>query len=415
MAITASHQTSVLLPTASLTVFSERTETLEAARALTSDWRFARITIDAREGNVDAAIALYQRHASPNMLMVQTDTIDESFTHKLGELAGHCEEKTAAVVIGPENDVALYRRLIAMGVSDYLVHPVSTDVMGEVVARALLDRLGVMDSRFLVILGAKGGVGTTSIAQALAWTAADILGQKTLLLDMAGGWSTLGVGMGFDLTTTLSETARVAGRGSIEDLQRMFFAASPKLSVLASGGDVMLERPLAHGQMDSILDMMLPQFPLVILDVSGTSEAIKQKAITRANAIVLISTATLPSLRLGRALIHEIQSLRSDTAHSLRLIVNMYDTNPSSEVREGDIKEALDLAPAAIIPFAPKLFMGCESEGQKILNLKDGNNIAEGKLVPLLQSCVLQHIIDITSKNKPAEGGGFLASLFKRG
>ncbi|HBH26526.1 MAG TPA: type II secretion protein ATPase [Rhodospirillaceae bacterium] len=412
-----SHQTAVLLPTASVAIFSRHAETLEAARALTQDWRFARVTVEAHEGDTDTAIATYQRNSSPDMLMVQTDNIDEGFTDKLGELAGCCEEKTAAVVVGPVNDVALYRRLITMGVSDYLVHPVKVETLAEVIARALLERLGVMDSRLLVLLGTKGGVGTSALAQAAAWTAAEKLGQKTLLLDMAGGWSSLGVGMGFDPTTTLSEAARVSNRGSAEDLQRMFHAASPKLSVLASGGDVMLERAIAHGQMESILDMVLPQFPLVILDTSGAPESVRQKAVVRANGLFLVSTPALSALRLSRTLIQEIRSLRADADKVLRLVINMAGTNPASEVREGDIKEALEVEPSAVIPFLPKLFMGCESEGQKILDIREGEALAMSKIAPLMRSTVLQGMLEGSAdkdKDKADAGGGFLANLFKK-
>lgn len=411
----AALSTAVLLPTASIGVFSTHAETLESARALAKDWRFARVEVAAHEGDANTAIATYQRHASPDLMIVQTDTIDDAFTEKLGELASYCEERTSAIVIGPVNDVALYRKLVGMGVSDYLVHPVTVDVLSEVIAKSLLEKLGVMDSRLLVVAGTKGGVGASVIAQALAWGASDVMGQKTLLLDVAGGWSTLGVGMGFDPSTTLSEAARAANKKSVEDFSRMLFEASDKLSVLASGGDIMLERPISHGQMESILDLALTQFPLVILDISGTAHSLRHKALVRANTVALVSTPTLPSLRMARTLMNELRNVRADTASSLRLITNMRGANAASEVPEGDIKEALDLAPAAEIPFNPKLFMSAESEGQKLLELRDGEALIKDTLVPLLRSSVLSHVAESAGDKDGGEkkGGGFLAGLFK--
>jgi pilus assembly protein CpaE len=414
----ASASTAVLLPTASVAVFSARPEMLEVARALKNDWRFARVDVQAHEGDADTAIEMYKRYASPDLLMVQTETIDEAFTDKLGKLAEYCEARTAAIVVGPVNDVALYRRLVGMGISDYLVHPVELGVLSEVIAKSLLTRLGVMDSRLAVVVGTKGGVGASSIAQGLAWAASEVMGQKTLLLDVAGGWSTLGVGMGFDPSTTLAEAARAANKKSVEDFGRMLFSASDTLKVLASGGDVMLERPISHAQMESILDIALVQFPLVILDLSAAAITLRQKALVRANTIFMVSTPTLPALRLGRTLIQEISSLRSDVSTALRFIMNMQGRNAASEVPPKDVKEALDVAPAATVSFLPKLFMGCESEGQKLLDLRDGEAITRETFVPLLRGSVLGHVIESKAdkgEGAKKKGGGFLGGLFGGG
>lgn len=407
--------TAVLLPTASVSVFSTHDDTLDVLKALKDDWRFARIEVSANKGDVETAIETYQRYASPNLLIIQTDVIDASFTEKLGELAGFCEEKTSAIVVGPTNDITLYRKLVGMGVSDYLVQPVKKEVISEIIAKSLLNKLGVMNSRLLVVCGTKGGVGTSTIAQACALSASEILEQKTLILDVAGGYSTLGVGMGFDPSTTLAEAARAANKGNMEDFDRMLFEASDKLKALASGGDVMLERPITHGQMEVILDIALSHFPLVILDVSGASETLRKKAIVRANTIFLVTTPVLSALRLSRSLIHEIQSLRSDAKDALKLVINMVGINQATEVPQSDIKEALDMEPLGSIDFAPKLFMGCETEGQKLTETRDGDQVIRDKITPILCKSILSHL-NITKEigSTSSNGGGFFDSLFKK-
>src|SRR5262249_39068953 len=149
--------------------YSRDRETLEAARNLINDWRFARVEIAVEEGDVDIAAAAYKEIASPDLVIVQTETIDEAFAKKLEELGAQCSEGTAAIVIGPVNDVYLYRRMIDMGISDYLVRPVKTDILADVIAKSLIERIGVTDSRLIAFVGAKGGVGTSALAQAAAW------------------------------------------------------------------------------------------------------------------------------------------------------------------------------------------------------------------------------------------------------
>jgi len=169
MSETEQDVTDILLPGAKIDVFTDDPETLETAQTMKNDWRFARVDVQAHKGDVSQAIETYKQKPSPDLMILQTEDIDESFTKKLAELSGYCDEGTAAVIIGPVNDVNLYRDLIDMGISDYLVRPVETERLAEVVARTLVDRLGVSSSRLIAFLGAKGGVGTSTLAQLSAW------------------------------------------------------------------------------------------------------------------------------------------------------------------------------------------------------------------------------------------------------
>ncbi len=166
---------SILLPNSTVAVYSKDQSTLQAARDLENDWRFARVNVQDEEGDVENAIEAYNDIGSPDLLIIQTDTIDDSFTGRLEELASHCSEGTSAIVIGPDNDVNLYRKLIDMGVSDYMVRPVTAPDLAAVIAKALVEKIGVTGSRLIAVLGAKGGVGASMLSQILACSAADIL------------------------------------------------------------------------------------------------------------------------------------------------------------------------------------------------------------------------------------------------
>ena len=158
--------TSTLLPSAKLDVFSNDKDTIASAENLGADWRFARVHVQVHEGDVQTAIQKYSESPSPDLMIIQTDDVGSSFTDELGALAGHCSEGTAAIVVGPENDVNLYRRLIDMGISDYLVKPLNVETLSEVVAKTLIEKLGVSGSRLIACMGGKGGVGTSVLTQA---------------------------------------------------------------------------------------------------------------------------------------------------------------------------------------------------------------------------------------------------------
>ena len=377
-------ETNILWPAAGVDFFLRDKATLESARALTGDWRFARVAVSVQEGDVETAIASYQSTRSPALVIIETDKTDEGFSARLEALSAHCAEGTNAIVIGPENDVNLYRRLTAMGVRDYLVRPVAQDALAEVIAATLVEQLGAAGSRLIAVAGAKGGSGVSAISQAMAWGLSERLMQKTFLLDAAGGWSSLSVGMGFEPQGTLIEAMRAAAGRDQDTLKRMLYQPNERLSVLASGSESLLDTNIHAQQYEELIDMVMGIYPLVIVDLSASVPALKRTVINRAHEIVLVTQPTLSSLRAARTLMSEIKALHDGNLGNIDLVVNMQGMAPGKEISKGDIAAALGLSPSLYLPYDAKLFVGLESDGRKITDDKNGGAIAEA-LLPLAQ------------------------------
>lgn len=379
-------ETSILLPAARVAIFSEDPATLSVAETLSEDWRFARVEIIAKNADVAAAIAYTAEYASPDLVIVQTEVIDDDFAASLEALAGNCDEGTAAIVIGPVNDVYLYRRLVDMGVSDYLVKPMTGEILGNVIARALIRKRGADGSRLISFIGAKGGLGTSFLAQSLARGIADILGQKTVLMDFAGGWSSMSVGLGFEPVTTLPEAIKAAFTGDQDSLKRMMFNVSDKLDVLAHGADEMFDQSVTPEQVEALLDTMLVRTPVVVADLSQSARGVKKALVRRSNLIVVTTSATLSSLRLARSLLQEIKTLRGGSLDSVRLLVTMRGAAGALEVPAKDISQALEFEPSGVVPFDPKLFLRSENEALSVLDDPQGAAFVKTILFPLVQN-----------------------------
>jgi pilus assembly protein CpaE len=406
------NETHILLPTARVDLFLKDKETTDAARSLENDWRFARVKVSVEEGDVATAIQSYKETKSPNLIIIETDTTDDAFVESLGKLSEHCDENTSAIIIGPVNDVNLYRSLTSMGVSDYLVRPVPIETLSEIIAGNLIEKLGAKGSRLIAVVGAKGGVGTSSLTQGLSWGISENLKQKTFLMDAAGGWSSLSVGMGFEPATTLYEAVRAASDKDEDNLKRMFFNANENLTVLSAGADPMLEASVHAQQYEELIDLMMVKYPVVVVDLSGAIPSLKRTVINRAHELIVVTTPTLPALRSARSLMQEVKLLKNGDLSSLDLIVNMAGMIPSKEVPKKDIADALDFKPSITIPFDAKLFIGAENEGKKLTGHKAGTDIVN-KLLPIARD-----VLDTKTSKENSDGdqksGGLLGKIFKK-
>ncbi len=406
-----SQANSILLPSSSVAIFSKDPDTLEAAKKLPDDWRYARVDMMVEETEVVGATKSLGGMNSPDVVILQTDVIDDGFTGQLEELANNCDEGTAAIVIGPDNDVNLYRKLIDMGVSDYLVRPVTEEMLSSVVARTLIERKGISESRLIGFLGAKGGVGTSSVVRASAWCSSDLMRQKTIVLDASGGWSTMSVGLGFEPTTTLPEAIKALLSNDDDSFDRMIFDAGNNLDVLATGSDIMLESSIDPAQIEMLIDHLMVKYPVVLVDLSCAPIALAKAVIAQAHQVQIVTSANLVSLRLARSLVHEINELHGGESEVVELMVNMCGQNPDMEVSKGDIASAMEIEVSSLIPYAPKVFVSAESESRKITGQKEGQELVQNKLRP-----VLSKVLEDKGASAPVEAArsGLLGGLLNK-
>lgn len=393
--------TAVLLPAARIDCFVVDDKTAATVKTLAADWRFARVQFDVVREGIDAAISAYGQAPSPELIIIETTDIGESFIEQLGALAGVCAAGTDAVIIGPTNDVHLYRNLIGMGVKDYLVRPVKEDDLVAVMAKALVDRRGLSASRLVTVIGGKGGVGTTSISQLLAWDIAENLQQKTTLMDAAGSAGSLGIIYGVEPSTSLAEAVRTGIGGSEDDMKRIIQASTDNLSLLVCGGDPILTDSPDADQVEALVNRIMQKSPVIVMDLSGAMLSVQKRMLARSNHVVVVTTPILSSLRNCRTILGEIKHVRNNLKE-VDLVINMQGIAGSEEVSAADIKDALDLEPAAVIPHAPKVFVAGETAGKGFAE----NKAATG---------FLQLLMNVATRAAGAGPGAAIAEGKKKG
>ena len=159
-------------PRVSVQAFCETVETAAAIQAAGEDRRLARAHLRIQMGGLVAAIEAYQSSATPNVIILESESRNEDILGGLDQLAPVCDAATRVIIIGRMNDVRLYRELVRRGVSDYLIAPVGA----LQVVRAVCGLFSAPDAkpvgRVIAVVGAKGGVGASTVAHNIAFSIA---------------------------------------------------------------------------------------------------------------------------------------------------------------------------------------------------------------------------------------------------
>ena len=181
-------------PRISVQAFCDTVETASAVQAAGDDRRLVKAHLKLQMGGVTAAVEAYRTSPTPNVVLLETETRGHDILAGLDQLAEVCDAGTRVVVVGRINDVVLYRELVRRGVSEYLIAPVSTiDVVraicGLYAPAADAKPLG----RVIAVVGAKGGVGASTIAHNLAWAIAGDLKLDAVVTDLDLAFGTAGL------------------------------------------------------------------------------------------------------------------------------------------------------------------------------------------------------------------------------
>ncbi|MGH6992827.1 MAG: hypothetical protein ACREEH_05760, partial [Caulobacteraceae bacterium] len=168
-------------------------DTAELMRGVARDRRMERATTTVRSGGLTAAVELYQNQPTPSLILVEARSDAEELLRPLAALAEVCDPGTKVIVIGSANDIALYRELMRRGVSEYLVPPLSTLQVIGAITSLYADPAAPFMGRQIAFCGARGGVGSSTLAHNLAHQLSERMSTGTVIVDLDLAFGTAGL------------------------------------------------------------------------------------------------------------------------------------------------------------------------------------------------------------------------------
>lgn len=356
------------IPHVSIHVFHDTEEFGAVWRLAERDRRLVSASTAASLGGFPAALERYARERSPDLIIIETEADTEALEYQLDSLADLCRPESRLIIIGRRNDIQLYRRLLDMGVSGYLVWPVGVAGLIAAIADIYRQPGQTKIGRVAAVLGAKGGVGTSSVAQSLALELSNRRGSDVLLVDLDLAFGTAGVDLDVDPNQGLADLIRQPERIDTDMLDRATIRCGEHLSLL--GATPAFERgyEIDEESLDRIIEVAQSHVRQVVLDIPHLWAPWVERALVDSDDVVVVSTPELASLRNAVALIARIKALRPNDQPPL-LALNQQGVPRRQEITARDIAQVLELHPAVTIPFDPRTFSQAASRGKMVAEM----------------------------------------------
>jgi len=363
-------------PRVSVQAFCETVETAAAIQAAGEDRRLSKAHMRIQMGGLAAAIEAYQSSATPNVIILETESHGDEILGGLDQLANFCDPGTRVIIIGRLNDVMLYRELVRRGVSDYLISPVGPlDIV-----RAICGLFSAPDAkpigRIIAVVGAKGGVGASTIAHNIAFSIARDLTLDAVVTDLDLAFGTAGLDFNQDPAQGIAEAVFSPDRIDTAFVDRLLAKCTDHLSLLAAPAT--LERVYDFGAdaFESIFDSLRATVPCVVLDVPHQWTGWSKQTLIGADDILIVAAPDLANLRNTKNLYDLLKTARPND-HRPLYCLNQVGVPKRPEIKAADFAKALEEEPVAIIPFEPQTFGAAANNGQMIAEISANHRTAE--------------------------------------
>ncbi len=362
-------------PRVSVQAFCESVETAAAVQSAGEDRRLGKAHIKIQMGGAGAAIEAYRSAPTPNVIVLETDGRTD-ILGGLDQLATVCDPGTRVVVIGRINDVTLYRELVRRGVSDYVIAPVGPLDIVRSICNLFSAPEAKSVGRIIAVVGAKGGVGASTVAHNVAFAIARDLAMDSVVADLDLAFGTAGLDYNQDPPQGIADAVFSPDRVDTAFIDRLLSKCTDHLSLLAAPATLDKVYDFGADAFDSIFDTLRTTMPCIVLDIPHQWSGWTKRALISADDILIVAAPDLANLRNTKNIFDLLKASRPNDRPPLYCL-NQVGVPKRPEINLTEFAKAIESQPIASIPFDPQMFGSAANNGQMIAEISAGHRTTE--------------------------------------
>ena len=370
----------------------------------------------------------------PGLAALLIDIADtETAVADLAALVSTIPPECSVLAIGDANDVTMFRDLLGAGVTDYLVRPLRPGVMRKAIdtalaakkrdrelteARTKLEQIGSgnmmvtadpsVPARVVAVVGARGGVGASTVAVSVASMVAETNKSDVLILDLDMHYGSVMLSLDLDPSDALREALT-----SPERVDNLFIEQSVQRKgefLCALGAEDPPNTPvqIEKGVLSQLVVKFQRKFNFIVLDVPRGDPVMQQQAFECATDIIVVGDLTLTGVRDGMRLLNFITE--SAPRATIYVLAGGSADPRKNPIRIADLEKSIKRKVDGQVAYDEKALSGAVNAGVPVPEAAPRSPIVKS-----LQPLVKEFRAPESAKGPPQKGGakpGLFAQLF---
>jgi pilus assembly protein CpaE len=364
------------IPRISIQAFCDDTRAADVLQYAAEDRRLSKAHVSVHMGGIAAAIAHYVDSPTPNLIIVDSALKGSALLPELDQLAQSCDPGTKVIIIGRQNDVLLYRELLKRGVSEYLVAPIEPMGLMESISNLYNNPDTDPVGHVFAFIGAKGGVGSSTVCHNVAWTLSEVLKSNVTIADLDLAFGTTGLDFNQDPVQGIAEALAAPERLDDQLLDRLLTKCSEHLSIFAA--PVVLDRDyeISPESCDMVIDVVRQNVPYVAVDLPHSWSPWSKRVLLQADEVIITAVPDLANLRNAKNIVDLLKTARKNDAKP-HLVLNMANVPKRQEISVAEFEQALDIKAISIIDYDCETFSQAANNGQMVEEMNSKAKAAE--------------------------------------
>ena len=346
------HQDEQLRSTPPISVFVswERDEARDLVTALSRDRRLSRAEFTFERGGLEGAVGRFDDARAPDLLIVDTALPREKMLDGAAALAHLVRRGVKIVLLGAVNDINLLRDLGARGVSEYVMPPIEPEEFVRTICRLYADAGA---ARTIAVIGARGGVGASTIAHNIAWSIAERQERCTALVDFDLAFGTAAFAFNQSPAHSIAEVLVAPDHADDDLLDGVAVRPTKRLRIYSAPASVERALRLDPRAVEHTLAHVRRTSAWIVLDLPHDWTAWVKQTLLTADQAVIVATPDLAGLAAAKSMLEALKSARPQI--DPLVVVSMAGVPKRPEIAAKEFAEALGAAPACTVAFDPEL------------------------------------------------------------
>lgn len=304
----------------------------------------------------------------PKLLVVDLEK-SKNPADDMSALLEACGDQTFVIALGETNDVQLYRDLIAAGVNDYILKPVTHDVMASAISKGFLAANAIdvdggpkTPNSMCTVIGVRGGIGASLLATTVSWIIANEYKRQTALLDLDIHFGTSALSFDIEPGRGLADALEDPTRVDELFIERAMVKVNDNLTIL--GSEMPFEETFEAdpAALNNLVIVLKKKSSYLMVDLPRGLAGQHSHVLEESNDILLVTELALAATRDTIRFLGFLKNVAPKA--NIHVVVNYGHGVGIEEVSLKDFETSIEAKINWILPSDPKVILNAVKKGK---------------------------------------------------